>query len=148
MMSIIPIKNSDRTCGSCSTCCNGWLTGSAYGNDFWPGRKCFYLGESGCSIYGNHPQDPCKNYKCLWLANKNIPEWMKPNLSGVILNEKSINGIPYVEAVEAGEKMDAAVLNWIFTQYAEDRFKNIRYQIDGGWNWMGSPEFVEAIRKL
>lgn len=73
---------------------------------------------------------------------------MKPNLSKVIMSYRYINDIPYIDIAEAGEKMDAIVLNWIFTQYARDKFPNIRYQINGGWNWMGSQEFSDAVSKL
>ena len=73
---------------------------------------------------------------------------MRPDLSKVILTRETINGIPYVSIKEAGQKIDSSILNWIFTQYAEDKFENIRYQIDGGWNWMGSQEFVNAVSKI
>ena len=138
----------DRSCGTCHACCDGHLSGEAYGHKFWQGRKCFFVNESGCTIYGNHPISPCKNYKCVWLEDKSIPEWMRPDLSKVILTRETINGIPYVSIKEAGQKIDSSILNWIFTQYAEDKFENIRYQIDGGWNWMGSQEFVNAVSKI
>lgn len=148
MQKTIPIFRAERSCAGCTGCCDGWLKGSAHGYDFWPGRPCHFVTETGCSIYENRPENPCKSYNCLWRTNTSVPEWMKPSECGVVLTEKTIDGIPYIEATELGIKMDSSVLTWIFTKYADDTFKNIKFQVGGGWNWMGSREFVDAISKL
>jgi hypothetical protein len=62
--------------------------------------------ESGrCSIYGNHPEDPCKVFKCEWLVNDNIPGWMKPDDVNAILVWRKEDNIDYLDIAEAGEKL-------------------------------------------
>lgn len=130
-----------RSCGTCSACCEGWLSGQAYGRPFWKGRPCYYLTEGKCSIYGNHPQDPCKSFRCQWLADENIPGWMKPNEIKAIIVQRRRDGIDYIECVEAGEKLRVEVLSWL-VMYALRAKVNLRYFVNGGANVVGSPEFV------
>lgn len=143
MNKIIPIKSIDRSCDGCTACCEGWLQGNAYGYEFWPGRKCHFLGEKSCTIYEDRPYAPCQKFKCEWLINHDIPEWMKPNLSKVILRSLTVNGFTYLKANEAGEKMDASVLSWLFSYLVDGKIKNLTYQIDKGWNFIGNKDFVE-----
>lgn len=143
---IIPEVKKQRSCDGCTACCDGWLHATIHGIPMYPGRKCQWVGEKGCEIYPQRPKDPCHSFKCGWLENNNIPHWMKPSLSNVILvNRKTKNKeIDYVEVKEMGQKMDSTILNWLIQFYV---FKNINiyYQVDGGWNWFGSNEFVEDL---
>ena len=131
---------TQRTCDSCSKCCEGWLSGSAHGHEFYPGKPCFFLGK-GCSIYENRPKDPCEGYTCEWLRSEQLPMWMRPDLCGVIATLKQREGIPYYSLVEAGKDMDAAVLSWFF-QWAINNNHNLYYQVKGGANRIGSPAFM------
>jgi hypothetical protein len=142
MIPIIP----ERTCGDCKACCEGWLSAKIYDTNMYPGKPCHYICETGCSIYEDRPENPCINFKCLWLKNNNVPGWMKPNKCKVILVEREIEGIFYIDATETGAKMDSSVLSWIFMLYVNNQI-NIAYQIAGGLNWIGSPEFVKAMSK-
>ena len=144
-MKTIPILDISRSCNGCTTCCGGWLTGEAHGHKFWPGRKCHFVSENGCSIYEQRPHDPCHIFKCSWLINTNFPEWLKPSLSKVIFVERQIKGIDYIMAHEAGGKMDSEVLSWFVMAYVNKQFPNIAYQINGGMNCMGSPEFLKVM---
>ena len=144
-MKTIPII-SERSCGDCKACCEGWLHAEIYGHKMYRGKPCHFINDSGCSIYENRPSEPCKNYKCLWLSNTDIPGWLKPNKCGVILTMRSIDGIKYIEAIEMGVKMDSSVLSWLFTTYANHGF-NVSYTVDGGCNWIGSREFINAMEK-
>ena len=144
-MKTIPIFDISRNCNGCTACCDGWLTGEAHGRGFWPGRKCHFVSESGCTIYEQRPEDPCQTFKCEWLINPNFPEWLKPSLSKVIFVGRSIGGINYVSAHEAGSKMDSEVLSWFVMAHINKHLPNIAYKINGGNNYIGTPEFFAAI---
>lgn len=133
-----------RNCGSCTKCCDGWLIGEANGHKFYPGRKCFFVGENSCSIYEQRPDNPCKSYKCMWLTNKDsVPEWMKPDRVNAILTLRKFQGKDYIELAEAGEHLRSEVLSWAI-QYALNNDMYINYMINGSWNRIGSVEFLEA----
>lgn len=139
------IERKTRECDGCTKCCEGWATGEAHGHKFYPGRKCFFVGERGCTIYKDRPQEPCVNFKCQWLINNDIPEWMKPNLVNVILVEENKNNIKYITVKEAGSPLDSSVLSWLFQEYLSGRISNIRYELNGGWNFIGTPDFINLM---
>ena len=141
------MNTNNRSCGDCTACCEGYLPGQAGVHSFYPGRKCFYLSDGvGCSIYKDRPEDPCKLYKCEWLNdNKNIPEWLKPNLSKVIITKRIIGNMEYFDMIEAGQKMDSNILSWFFFKYIDGTFPNICYKISGGSNYFGSKDFIERM---
>ena len=144
-MKTIPIFDISRSCHGCTACCDGWLVGEAYGHSFYPGRKCHFVSDEGCSIYEQRPYDPCHTFKCEWLINKEFPEWLKPSLSKVIFVNRQIDGIPYISANEMGSKMDSNVLSWFVMAHVNKKFPNIMYMLNGGMNVMGQPEFMKAI---
>lgn len=133
---------TDRTCDGCAECCKGWLAGEAYGEKFYPGKKCFYLQET-CSIYETRPVDPCQGYSCYWLATDDLPMWMRPDLSKVIVSKINRKGIQFYEITECGQKIDPEVLSWM-TVWALNNGKNIKYQMSGGAHKIGSKEFVSS----
>ncbi len=133
--------NLARECGTCTKCCEGWLHGNAYGKPFWRGRPCHYLSAGKCSIYGNHPEDPCKTFKCQWLTNNDIPGWMKPDDINAIFTSRTKDGLDYLEITEAGEKLHVEVLSWAI-MYALQHNINLQYAIDGGTNRIGSSAFL------
>ena len=139
------IERKTRECDGCTKCCEGWATGEAHGHKFYPGRKCFFVGERGCTIYKDRPREPCVNFKCQWLINNDIPEWMKPNLVNVILVEENKNNIKYITVKEAGSPLDSSVLSWLFQEYLSGRISNIRYELNGGWNFIGTPDFINLM---
>lgn len=133
----------NRKCDECSECCKGWLQGHVMGHDFYPGKKCYYL-QNNCTIYENRPIHPCKSYDCYWLASDDLPMWMKPNLcKALVTQRKSIEGIIFIQVLECGEKMDSEVLSWLII-WALNNNKNLQYQVNGGFNKIGSKEFLEA----
>ena len=135
----------ERQCGDCKACCEGWLHADIYGEKMYSGRPCHFICETGCSIYKDRPIEPCVSYKCLWLKENKIPGWMKPNKCGVILSEKTIKKISYIEAVEAGKKFDSSVLSWLFMLHINHHV-NIYYIISGSSHMIGSKEFLEAFK--
>lgn len=135
------VPSGERSCGTCSKCCEGWLHGNAYGNKFWRGRPCHYLISNSCSIYGNHPEDPCKSFRCEWLRNDQVPGWMKPDDVNAILIAREKGGFHYLEINEAGEKLRSEVLSWAVMHCLANDL-NLVYFIDGGLNRIGSKAFL------
>jgi len=135
-----------RKCDGCTKCCDGTLTTNVNGEDVYKGRPCRFLGEKGCVIHKDRPKDPCKIYNCEWLINLNIPEWLKPNRSNVILDFRKIENILYLEVKEAGAKLSTEVLNWLLMEHLNNKI-NILYQMNYGWNWIGSEEFCDLQKE-
>jgi len=133
-----------RSCGECAKCCEGWLSGTAYGHAFSPGRPCFFL-EKTCSIYQDRPVDPCRNYRCSWLSEELFPMWMKPSLANVIITKKDDEErkVSYYIVDQAGETFDARALRWL-AAWATDTQSNIEYRLNGEVKRLGSPEFVKG----
>lgn len=125
----------NRTCDGCTKCCEGYLSGTANGYDFHPGKPCFFVTNNGCSIYEERPEDPCKKFSCVWREHNFLPMWMRPDLSKVIVVVRQFDDGEWVEVVEAGQKIDSTVLSWLLIWAANEK-QNIRYQVDGGWFWM------------
>ncbi len=143
----IPIYGSDRQCDGCTACCDGWASGVAHGHTFYPGKKCHYVGETGCTIYEQRPKDPCVNFRCVWVTYKTVPEWMKPNKINAMLVAESVEGIPYVTVKEMGQRLDSRVLSWVVLAVQSNLIPNARYEIDGGWNFIGTPEFRNLMSR-
>jgi len=134
-----------RSCENCTKCCEGYLEGVAHGYKFYPGKPCqFVKNGTGCTIYAQRPKDPCVSFKCMWIMENEFPEWMKPDLSNVIVTYEVINDIPYFNAVEAGSVMSSKVLSWLIS-YCVSKQVNLRYQVEGGINFLGSPEFLASF---
>lgn len=66
---------------------------------------------------------------------------MKPDKSNVILVLTRTEKHEFIEAYEAGSKIDSTVLNRVL-QYAMHNNLNMLYQVGGGWNAIGMPEFL------
>jgi len=136
-----------RKCGDCTACCEGWLAGTVYGRTFYPGKKCHFLCDSGCSIYEERPKEPCKRFVCSWLVdtNKVYPEWLRPDLSGIIIQDKTTkSGISYLHITETGKKIDSEILLWCINYHLTTK-KNMSIQINGGWNHFGDQDFCNEI---
>ena len=133
-----------RECNGCTACCEGWLSGQAYGHYFQPGRPCHFKCEGGCAIYENRPENPCKTFTCEWLTNSELPEWMKPSISKVIVSKKVWSGGEYLKVLEMGQKIDSDVLNWFFIHHLSTGIP-MRIQVNGGMYNYGSPAFLKEF---
>jgi hypothetical protein len=138
------MKKEKRKCDECTACCEGWLTANIHGHEMRPGVKCHFLGKT-CSIYPNRPENPCKQFKCEWLADENngIPEWIKPSQSGIIITTKSWgNNRYYWFVVECGKKIESDVLHWLIL-YCEKNLIPLEYQVNGNFYRRGPKEFIQ-----
>lgn len=136
-----------KSCNGCTACCSGTLAGSAYGHPFWKGRPCYFCTSTGCAIYAERPKDPCRDYVCAYLQEDWVPEWMRPENSGVIMTRRTTPlGIPYLEVLEYNKSLSAEVLSFLFMSYLHGHFKNLSYQLNGGTNRIGEQEFIKEFQ--
>jgi uncharacterized cysteine cluster protein YcgN (CxxCxxCC family) len=138
----------ERTCGECTMCCQGWLSGEAYEYVFTKNHPCHFLDKCGdkCTIYSIRPQ-VCQDFKCEWLRQPvAFPLWMKPSLTNVIVTWRiethNNEEFGYWSVRECGEKIDSNVLNWLIQQAIQHEI-NIRYEVDGVGYCIGTDVFKE-----
>ena len=111
LQNMFKIKDITRPCDGCTKCCEGWLSGTAYGYNFSPYKKCHFL-KNGCGIYPARPNDPCKTFVCEWKANNIFPEWLKPDKAHVIILKRRINDKYYYIFSSTGKLVDKKVFEW------------------------------------
>ena len=128
----MPVINVERSCGECTTCCQGHLSGTAHGYEFFPGKPCHFVNKSGCSIYPYRPHDPCQTFKCEWKVNKSFPVEYRPDKLKVLFVKRILGTGEYrLDILEAGAKIDAEVLHFIITMFNKKQYDYIRYEFNG-----------------
>lgn len=136
-----------RECGECTKCCEGWLTTTVKTKNIYPGNPCKFVAiGKGCTIYSERPRDPCITYKCAWLTEEDIPEWMKPDKINAIIDYRYVNNIKYLCVNEAGEVLRSDVLTQLFL-YAINNNLNFLWKVKSGINYIGSAQFLEEMKK-
>jgi len=132
-----------RECGDCTKCCEGYLHGEVKEIKFYLGTPCHFLKSrnknKACSIYNQRPL-MCSNFKCLWLVDESIPEWIKPSVSNTIISMQAYDEIQYIELIEAGARMDPSVLSWVIMKAVNNKI-NLKYIVDGGVYKIGEDRF-------
>ena len=137
-----------RSCGTCTKCCEGFLHGNVNNKPFFKGRPCHFVSiGKGCTTYETRPVSPCIEFTCAWLTDPEIPEWMKPDAINAIIEERTVEGIPYTRVTEAGSSLDNKVLNWVIYNKILPG-ANIFWSVDGGENFVGSQEFLLAMKAI
>ena len=132
-----------RNCGTCTKCCDGTLEGSINGHTMKLGKPCYYLTiGKGCNIYSERPQDPCVRYKCAWLEDENIPDFMKPENSNCILDYREKNNIRYLRLVESDIPYTSEVLSWCI-DYAQKNNITLMWSINGKNHYVGDNMYLE-----
>jgi Fe-S-cluster containining protein len=138
----------ERSCQGCKKCCEGWLTGKAYGMAFSPSKPCFFLGSTGCNIYPNRPYDPCQTFLCEWRRDLRLPDWIKPDRSGRIFVARVVGDHQYMLAVTTERDMDARIPGWAATAAAQHQINFLIYH-DSQWNvYSTNTEFCAEVQKL
>lgn len=85
------------------------------------GKPCKYLSSSdSCTIYSNRPEC-CKIFMCLYRQDDSVPEWIKPNISQVIMTERVEGDIEYIEVFDCGSKIQDNLLEWIYNRHIEKK---------------------------
>jgi hypothetical protein len=150
---VVKLPILSRVCGDCTKCCEGWLEGIVHGYKMFRGCNCHFL-EGACSIYESRPENPCKSYNCAWMSEDVIPGWLKPNLSNTIITKRStripteegMKTITYYDVIEAGDKLDSSVLNWLL-HWAIDNKLNIAYELEGKVHVVGDDDFKRLLNR-
>lgn len=144
MIPILDKRSVDRACSGCRMCCEGWLSGEAYGHDFYPGKPCHFLNKSGCSIYIIRPENPCKTFKCHWKTNTRVPEWMRPDLSGIILVQRYIETYRYILLVASARPVKDEVYEWC-QAHSETGTNLVARTATGPRIFSKDPEFIKLF---
>jgi hypothetical protein len=83
----------------------------------------------------------------MWLNDESIPDFMRPDKSNVLLTQKAIDGIYYIEARETARKnMTTGTLSKV-VMYAFHTNQNLLYHVEGQFHWIGEPKFMDAMIK-
>ena len=139
-----------RKCGECTVCCEGFMSADIHGHKMHPGRPCFFIDKENhkCSIHKDRPKDICEPYQCAWLSNfgGEIPEWMKPNLSGVLITPRNWKGGTYFIVMEAHRPFDPNILYWIIT-FSEERGIPLEIHMGKVIHHRGPKEFQEYMHE-
>lgn len=135
----------ERTCGTCTKCCDGTLSGEIKGHKMGAGKPCHFLKiGQGCTIYDDRPQEPCKRYVCAWIIDDEIPDFMKPENSNCILDYIYHNNVKYLRLAESDKPYSAEVLSWCI-DYAKTKGLNFTWMVNHKSYWIGDPEFFNSI---
>lgn len=141
MIPIVSQTGTPRQCGSCTACCDGWMTGTILGHEMKPGVPCHFRGEGGCTIYEDRPANPCRGFICGWLLNGSpFPESFRPDRLGVIIVATIWRKRRAYVLAYAGRKPDAQLLEWM-REYSAATGTPFLFQVDGRHRGYGTPEF-------
>ena len=136
-----------KTCDECTECCTGTLAGEVQGHRFDNTKACFFLKNNKCSIYATRPDDPCRNYSCMWINDESMPDFMRPDKSNVVLTQKAFGDIFYIDAREAARKsMTTTVLSNLIA-YAFHTNQNLVYYVAGRCYWLGGEQFMKIMNQ-
>lgn len=153
-MDLLPILEN-RSCGSCTKCCEGYLRADIQLKDNSPvefmgidenGRRpCPFVKKgTGCTVYEKRPDSPCAIFKCDWLTNPDMPESFIPERAGAIFTTRIMKGIEYTMLIEAGQKLDSEVLSWAISD-ALANGKNLAWRVLENIFWVGSDDFNKMM---
>jgi hypothetical protein len=135
-----------RSCGGCTACCDGWVTGIIEGHEMYPGSPCHFRGERCCSIYERRPQYPCRDFVCGWLQPQSpFPEAFRPDRLGVLILRTTWEGRDAYVLNAAGREPDEALIAWMQAFSLRTR-QPVFYERDGERFGIGPPEVERAMQ--
>ena len=138
--------DAKRSCGTCTACCDGWMTGTVRGHEMKPGIPCHFRGAGCCTIYDERPANPCRSFFCAWRLEGNpFPEFFRPDRLGVIIVARQWRDRLGYELISAGRDPDEHLLNWM-REFSTASGSPFLYSIDGYYRAFGVPEFQEDMR--
>lgn len=143
----LPLLNSKpRSCGTCTKCCEGYLSSTIKGHQMKPGTPCYFLEQGvGCKDYVGRPAFPCKSFNCSWLEDKKIPDEYKPEVCGVIMRNAELHGLKYVMFTSAPNDPSEKMIEWA-KKYFDKKDMNFLYSIGESIFPNGTKDFVRLIR--
>ena len=138
-----------RTCGSCTKCCDGFLSAKILDFEMGNGAACpFRIKDKGCSIYNDRPS-LCRNWKCGWIEDDGtlFDEWLKPNIVNFILIRIKHGDVIWYKIAEAGKEIDKLMLSYMI-QEAIRKNINLEYVINGTQFLIGTDKFKTYVKNL
>jgi hypothetical protein len=142
----LPILSNKRECGTCTKCCEGWLSADIKGHKMFPGKPCFFIEQGvGCKDYEGRPEDPCKDFECGWKQIVGMPDEFRPELSGTIMsyrertNSWTLNKAPNNPSIQ--------FLSWALLFVLTNGYNFVWY-IDDQIYWIGSDEFCLEMKRI
>jgi hypothetical protein len=153
---VVPLKQvpararaDARQCGTCTACCDGWVKGTVFGHEMYPGRPCHFRGEGCCTIYERRPVDPCRSFVCGWLQEESpFPDEFKPERLGVLIIPVRWRTKTAYILRSAGRDPDEALLAWM-REFSLKKDRPFFYEQAGERFGFGPREFqIEMLAKL
>lgn len=146
LIKTISFKTNNKSCGTCTKCCEGWLTATIDGYQMYPGQACYFLEQGvGCKRYETRPVYPCKKFVCTWLDMKDIPDKWKPENCGVIMKSGNIHDFVFIQFIEAPNSPSKEMILWA-KEFFKKKKINFLYYDSTGVHPIGDRYFVRAIR--
>jgi Fe-S-cluster containining protein len=135
----------DKSCGSCSRCCDGTYDTIVEGHVMGDGTPCYFLENNRCSIYEYRPTNPCRMYNCLWMQYKEVPDYMKPENSGALMDVRfGKSKIPYLRIEDERSKYSEEVFLYA-KNFAEKEGMPLAYKVDNGFVVIGNPDDCNKV---
>ena len=141
-----------RNCLPCTQCCTGTLSVRIEEQSVGYGNPCKYC-KDGCSIHDNQPETICSSFECMWLTHPELPDDMRPDLSGVIMLENKYFWMnrPVDMAMPTGIEIPPRTLRFI-QHYSDEENRPLLYCERAGEQRKmyayGSQEFQEDIGNM
>ena len=137
-----------RTCGTCTKCCDGWLTVNVRGHVAKNGNPCKFRGNGCCQIYAERPS-VCREFECGWLTDTEevFEDWMKPEIVDFILVFSRVGKLEWYRLVETGKSIDTLMLSYIVQKVINKQI-NLEYWINDTQFLIGTDEFKKYVKKL
>jgi hypothetical protein len=140
---------SERQCGPCTACCDGWLKIEVQGHQVDRSKPCPFSANHRCTIYDTRPQDPCREFICGWLSQASpLPKWMRPDKANMIVLPANFTwqGHPVDIAVAAGDRPKTKALEWL-KAFCTARKRLLLYQVAEEWYAFGPPMFQQETHE-
>jgi hypothetical protein len=115
----------------------------------FPGQSCFFLEIGGvCKDYENRPDDPCKQYKCLWLQQEDVPDFIKPENANAIIDIAIFQNKKYLRLVKSYESYSPDILTYAIEYARFNKLPLIWNDSSGNFHHLGDNIFCENVIKF
>ena len=103
-----------RECGQCTECCIGALSVTIEGIPVTKDNPCKYC-DNGCTVHDAQPEKVCSEFHCGWIMDEQLPDDMRPDLSGAIMLQAKYFWMsrPVDMAVPTGIEIPSRTLRFI-----------------------------------
>ena len=116
-----------RSCEGCTKCCEGYLSLVVLGNELYKNGCPLVSKNKGCTIHDVRP-DECRDFRCEWLKNPNLPDEFKPSISDVIMKINDDGEKPYIFAIKAGRPFSDDFIEKVKQLVEDDKIERIEFE--------------------